>query len=55
MNDLVKLGGDLDTPKKLYMAPELHVIDIDSTDIICTSPFGEDGEGNMPGMGNENI
>lgn len=50
-----QMGGKNDTSKKLYKTPELHVIDIDSTDIICTSPFGEDGEGNMPGMGNEEI
>lgn len=39
MNELIRMGGgNLDTPKKLYKVPELHVIDIESSDIICTSP-----------------
>lgn len=31
-------GGNLNTSKKLYQTPELRVINIDSCDLICTSP-----------------
>lgn len=50
-------GGNVDSPKKLYKSPELHVINIDSCDIICTSPerspeMGGNGDGNIPDNGN---
>lgn len=48
-------GGNSNASKKLYDAPELHVIEIENVEIICTSPFGEDGDGNMSGMGNREI
>lgn len=38
MNELRLGGGKNDTSKKFYKSPELRVIDLESSDIICTSP-----------------
>lgn len=38
MNLIQMGGGNSNTSKKFYDAPELRVIELESSDIICTSP-----------------